>query len=423
VLRVDAVPVTSAPIDVARVRADFPILKRQINGRPLIYLDNAATTQKPRQVIDALVDFYSNTNANVHRGVHTLSVEATDMYEAARERIARFVGAEHAEEIVWVRNTTEGLNLVAACWGRTNLKPGDVILATTLEHHSNLIPWQRVAQETGAQIKLIRLTPDGTVDMNHFRELLGPRTRVVAIAHASNVLGTISDLGDISAQAHAVGAIVVADGAQSVPNMVTDVSRLGPDFLAFSGHKMLGPTGIGALWGRRTLLEQMPPFLGGGGMIREVYEDHATWAPLPEKFDAGTPNIADAIALGVAADYLDNLGMGNVRAHEVAVTAYALDRLASVPDVSVYGPLNAEARTGVVSFNLDGVHPHDAGTILDEAGIAVRAGHHCCQPLHRSLDVAATLRASFYVYNSVDEVDALVDALATARKVYQRRAS
>jgi cysteine desulfurase/selenocysteine lyase len=421
VLRIDAAK--TAPIDVERVRADFPILQRKINGHPLIYLDNAATSQKPRQVIDALVDFYTTTNANVHRGVHTLSMEATDAYEAARERIARFIGADHSDEIVFVRNTTEAVNLVAVCWGRANLKPGDVILATMLEHHSNLIPWQRVAQETGATIKLIRLTPDGTIDMNHFRELLGPRTRVVAVAHASNVLGTISDLGDISAQAHAVGAIVVADGAQSVPNIVTDVSTLGPDFLAFSGHKMLGPTGIGALWGRRALLEQMPPFLGGGGMIREVYEDRATWAPLPEKFDAGTPNIADTIAFGVAADYLDNLGMANVRAHEVEVTGYALDRLASVPDIRVYGPLNAEARTGVVSFNLDGVHPHDAGTILDEAGIAVRAGHHCCQPLHRSLDVAATLRASFYIYNSADEVDALVDALATARRVYQRKAS
>jgi len=427
VLRVDPalapVPKTSAPIDVARVRADFSILQRLVNGRPLIYLDNAATTQKPRQVIDALVDYYTTINANVHRGVHTLSVEATDAYEASRERIGRFVGAEHPEEIVFVRNTTEALNLVAVSWGRANLRSGDEILVSLLEHHSNLIPWQRVAQETGAKIRLIPLTLDGTVDMAALREMLSPRTRVVAIAHASNVLGTISDLGEISEMAHGVGAIVVADGAQSVPNLVTDVRTLGPDFLAFSGHKMLGPTGIGALWGRRALLEEMPPFLGGGGMIREVWEDRATWAPLPEKFDAGTPNIADSIALGVAADYLDDLGMTNVRAHEVEVTAYALDRLASVPDVSVYGPLHAEMRTGVVSFNLDGVHPHDAGTILDEAGIAVRAGHHCCQPLHRSLDIAATLRASFYIYNSVDEVDALVDALATARKVYQRKAS
>lgn len=422
-LRVESAPVKAAPIDVAHVRADFPILQRQINGRPLIYLDNAATTQKPRQVIDALVDYYTNTNANVHRGVHTLSVEATDAYEASRQRIARFVNAQDPDEIVFVRNTTEALNLVAVCWGRANLKPGDVILATMLEHHSNLIPWQRVAQETGAKIRLIGLRPDGTIDLKYFRDLLGPRTRVVAIAHASNVLGTISDLADISAQAHAVGAIVVADGAQSVPHLATDVQTLGPDFLAFSGHKMLGPTGIGALWGRRALLEDMPPFLGGGGMIREVYEDRATWAPLPEKFDAGTPNIADSIAFGVAADYLDNLGMANVRAHEVEVTGYALERLAAISDVSVYGPLNAEARTGVVSFNLAGVHPHDAGTILDEAGIAVRAGHHCCQPLHRWLDVAATLRASFYIYNSVDEVDALVDALATARRVYQRKPS
>ncbi|HEX8968080.1 MAG TPA: aminotransferase class V-fold PLP-dependent enzyme, partial [Chloroflexota bacterium] len=308
-----------------------------------------------------------------------------------------------------------------ACWGRANLKPGDEILATILEHHSNLVPWQRVAQETGARIRLIGLTPDGAVDLDDFERLLGPRTRVVAIAHASNVLGTISDLTDISERAHRAGAIVVADGAQSVPNLPTDVSTLGVDFLAFSGHKMLGPTGIGVLWGRRSLLEEMPPFLGGGGMIREVFDDRATWAPLPEKFDAGTPNIADAIALAAAAEYLDRLGLANVRAHEVEVAGYALERLASIPDVSVYGPRDPEIRTGVVSFNLDGVHPHDAGTVLDEAGIAVRAGHHCCQPLHRALDVAATLRASFYIYNSIDEVDALVDALGTARRVYQRK--
>jgi cysteine desulfurase / selenocysteine lyase len=411
----------SAPLDVERIRADFPILQRQVNGRRLIYLDNAATTQKPRQVIDALVDFYTHTNANVHRGVHTLSVEATDAYEAARERIARFVGAEYPEEIVFVRNTTEALNLVAVSWGRANLKPGDEILATLLEHHSNLVPWQRVAQETGARIRLIRLTPDGAIDMDDYRRLLSPRTRVVAVAHASNVLGTISDLGAISDMAHRVGAMVVADGAQSVPNVPTDVRTLGADFLAFSGHKMLAPTGIGGLWGRRELLEEMPPFLGGGGMIREVFEDRATWAPLPEKFDAGTPNIADSIAFGVAVDYLDELGMRNVRRHEVEVTGYALEQLARVPDVTVYGPSDPEARTGVVSFNLEGVHPHDAGTVLDEAGVAVRAGHHCCQPLHRSLDVAATLRASFYVYNSTDEVDALVDALATARRLYQRK--
>jgi cysteine desulfurase / selenocysteine lyase len=414
---------TAAPIDVERIRADFPILQRQVNGRPLIYLDNAATTQKPRQVIDALVDYYTNINANVHRGVHTLSVEATDAYEAARGRVARFVNAALPEEIIFVRNTTEGLNLVAVSWGRDNLKPGDEILASTLEHHSNLIPWQRVAQETGARIRLIRLTPDGMIDMDHFRELLGPRTKVVAIAHASNVLGTISDLGDISEQAHRVGAIVIADGAQSVPHLPTDVRSLGPDFLAFSGHKMLGPTGIGVLWGRRALLEEMPPFLGGGGMIREVFEDRATWAPLPEKFDAGTPNVADAIAFGVALDYLDAIGMKNVRAHEIEVTGYALEQLSSVADLRVYGPRDPHVRTGVVSFNLDGVHPHDAGTVLDEAGIAVRAGHHCCQPLHRALDVAATLRASFYIYNSADEVDALVDALATARLVYQRKSA
>jgi cysteine desulfurase/selenocysteine lyase len=417
VLRVSA----GTPLDLARVRADFPILKREVNGRPLIYLDSAATSQKPRQVIDALVEFYTRTNANVHRGVHTLSVEATDAYEAARERVGQFVGIEDPLEVVFVRNTTEALNLVATCWGREYLQPGDEILATLLEHHSNLIPWQRVAQQTGAHIRLVRLHADGTLDLDDFERRLSRRTRVVAVAHASNVLGTINPLAAIAERAHAAGAIVVADGAQSVPHLPTDLHELGVDFLAFSGHKMLGPMGIGALWGRRELLEEMPPFLGGGGMIREVYEDRATWAALPEKFDAGTPSVADAIGLAAAVDYLDRLGMDNVRAHEVEVTGYALERLASIPDVRVYGPLDARARTGVVSFNLQGVHPHDAGTVLDEAGVAVRAGHHCCQPLHRALDVAATLRASFYVYNSADDVDALVDALATARRLYQRK--
>jgi cysteine desulfurase / selenocysteine lyase len=409
------------PLDLTRVRADFPILQREVNGHRLVYLDSAASSQKPRQVIDALVNYYTSINANVHRGVHTLSVEATDLYEAARERMGRFVGVDDPLEVVFVRNTTEALNLVAVCWGREFLKPGDEIIATLLEHHSNLVPWQRVAQETGARIRLVRLLPDGTLDPDDLDRLLTPRTRVVAIAHASNVLGTINPVAEVVERAHAVGAIVVADGAQSVPHLPTDVHELGVDFLAFSGHKMLGPMGIGVLWGRRELLEAMPPFLGGGGMIREVYEDRATWAPLPEKFDAGTPSVADSIALAAAADYLDDLGMDNVRAHEIEVTQYALERLAAVPDVTVYGPLDASARTGVVSFNLEGVHPHDAGTVLDEAGVAVRAGHHCCQPLHRSLDVAATLRASFYVYNGPDDVDALVDALATARRLYQRK--
>ncbi len=409
-----------APLDVARIRADFPILQREVNGHPLVYLDNAATTQKPRQVIDAIVDYYERYNANVHRGVHTLSVEATDAYELGRERVASFVGAEDPYEIVFVRNTTEALNLVAVCWGRTFLRPGDEILATTMEHHSNLVPWQRVAQDTGASIRLLPLTDNATLDMDAFRAALGPRTRVVAVAHASNVLGTINPLPEIAERAHRVGAIVVADGAQSVPNVPTNVAELGVDFLAFSGHKMLAPTGTGALWGRRELLDEMPPFLGGGGMIREVYDDYATWAPLPEKFDAGTPHVEGAVGFTAAIDYLNALGMDRVRAHEVDVTAYALERLVAEPDIAVYGPLSANDRTGVVSFNLEGVHPHDAGTILDEAGVAVRAGHHCCQPLHRALDVAATMRASFYIYNSKDEVDALVDALRTARRIYRR---
>ncbi len=307
----------SSPLDVARIRADFPILTRQVNGHPLVYLDNAASSHKPRRVIDALVHFYTHTNANVHRGVHTLSVEATDAYEEARERVGRFVGSDDPNELVFVRNATEGLNLVAACWGRANLKPGDEILATLLEHHSNLVPWQRVAQDTGARIRLVPLKDDATIDLDAFRSMLSPRTKVVAVAHASNVLGTINPLPEIAEQAHQYSAIVVVDGAQSVPHVPTDVHELGIDFLAFSGHKMLAPMGIGGLWGRRELLEAMPPFLGGGGMIREVFEDRATWAPLPEKFDAGTPSVADSIAFGTAVDYLDELGMANVRAHEI----------------------------------------------------------------------------------------------------------
>ncbi len=334
----------SSPLDVARIRADFPILTRQVNGHPLVYLDNAASSHKPRRVIDALVHFYTHTNANVHRGVHTLSVEATDAYEEARERVGRFVGSDDPNELVFVRNATEGLNLVAACWGRANLKPGDEILATLLEHHSNLVPWQRVAQDTGARIRLVPLKDDATIDLDAFRSMLSPRTKVVAVAHASNVLGTINPLPEIAEQAHQYSAIVVVDGAQSVPHVPTDVHELGIDFLAFSGHKMLAPMGIGGLWGRRELLEAMPPFLGGGGMIREVFEDRATWAPLPEKFDAGTPSVADSIAFGTAVDYLDELGMANVRAHEIEVTSYALERLYSLPDVSVYGPRDARGR-------------------------------------------------------------------------------
>ena len=411
----------SAPLDIERIRADFPILQRRVNGRPLVYFNNAATTQKPRRVIQALVDFYERTNGAVHRGVDTLSAETTDTYEAARARVGHFIGVDDPLEIIFTRNTTESLNLVAACWGRGNLKPGDEVLATMMEHHSNLVPWQRVVQETGARIRLVPLRPDGTLDMEAFERLLTPRTRVVAVTHASNVLGTITPLTAIAERAHAVGALVVADGAQSAPHLPVDVRGLGVDFFAFSGHKMLGPTGIGVLWGRRGLLEAMPPFLGGGGMIREVYEDRSTWAPLPEKFDAGTPNVADATALAAAMDYLTALGMDRVRAHELEISGYALERLCALPDVTVYGPLQPEQRTGLVAFNLDGVHPHDVGTVLDEVGVAVRAGHHCCQPLHRALNVAATLRASFYIYNTVDEVDALVDALGTARRLYQRR--
>ena len=407
-------------LDVQRVRRDFPILTRTIHGRPLVYLDSGASSQRPLAVIDAVSHYEKTSHANIHRGVYVLSEEATAAYEQAHVRVGQFINADW-DEVVFTRNTTEALNLVAYAWGLHTLRAGDEVVVTQMEHHSNIVPWQQIARHTGATVRYIRVDAQGHLDLDHTATLIGPRTKMVSVTHVSNVLGTVNPVRELGEMAHVHGALLCVDGAQSIPHMPIDVRALGCDFFAFSGHKMLGPTGIGGLWGRRELLEEMPPFLGGGGMIREVFEDRATWAPLPEKFDAGTPNIADSIALGVAVDYLDALGMDNVRRHEVEVAGYALERLSSIPDVAVYGPRDPELRTGVVSFNLEGVHPHDAGTVLDEAGIAVRAGHHCCQPLHRALDVAATLRASFYIYNSADEVDALVDALGTARRLYQRQ--
>jgi len=403
--------------DVDTIRKDFPILGREIHGKKLVYLDNAATSQKPQSVIDAITRYYEEYNSNVHRGIHTLSEEATDGFEQARLKVARFIKAPSTRGVIFVRNTTEAINLVAQAWARKRLKPGDEILLSRMEHHSNLIPWQMVASETGAKLRFIHLNVNGTMNLSNIDELINDRTRLVAVSHMSNVLGTINPVRQLADLAHARGALMLADGAQSVPHMPVDVNELGCDFLAFSGHKMLGPTGTGVLWGRESVLEEMDPFMGGGSMILEVSCETATWNEIPQKFEAGTPDVAGAIGLGAAIDYLQHLGMENVRRHEVEVTTYALDRLSSVEDLMIFGPMDPEVRGGVISFNLLDVHPHDLGTILDQEGVAIRAGHHCCQPLMKWLDVSATARASFYVYNRPDEVDALVSALNKAREM------
>jgi cysteine desulfurase / selenocysteine lyase len=405
--------------DPERVRKDFPILERQVNGKPLVYLDNAATSQKPRQVIQTLVDYYERYNSNIHRSVHTLAAETTVAYEEAREKVARFIGAS-TEEIVFTRNTTESINLVAQAWGRKNLQPDDEVVLSVMEHHSNIIPWQLIARERGAKVRYIDIDDEGRLRQDQVESFIGPKTKVVALVHASNVLG-INPVAEIAARAHANGAVMLVDAAQSVPNMPVDVKALGCDFLAFSGHKMLGPTGIGVLWARRELLEDMDPFLGGGSMISRVTMEGSTWNEVPYKFEAGTPNIADAIALGAAVDYLQALGMQNVREHEKRLTTYALEKLAPLKDVVVYGPLSAEDRVGVVTFNYGDVHPHDLGQVLDQYGVAIRAGHHCAQPLMRRLNCVATARASVYVYNTTADIDAFVQALQEAGRYFARQ--
>ena len=404
---------TSAVLDIAAIRADFPILSRQVHGRPLVYLDNAATTQKPRQVIDSLVDYYSNTNANIHRGLHTLAEEATAAYELTRRKTADFIGAASPREVVFTRNTTESLNLLAYTLG-ARLRPGDEIILSALEHHSNLVPWQLVTQRSGARLRFIELDADGEFDLDQARTLFNQRTRIVSIAHMSNVLGTIAPVAELSEMAHAVDATMIIDAAQSVPHLPLDVASLGADFAAFSSHKMLGPTGVGVLWGRQQLLADLDPFLGGGEMISVVNREESSWAALPHKFEAGTPNIADVVAFGAALDYLSGLGMQTVRDHDHALTAYAMDRLSAIEGLEIYGPADAERRGAVVAFNYADIHAHDVATILDRGGVAVRAGHHCAQPLMRSLAVPATARASFYIYNEMFEIDALVDGLREA---------
>jgi cysteine desulfurase/selenocysteine lyase len=402
------------------VRDDFPLLQRQIDGRRLVYLDSAATSQKPRAVLDALLRYYEEFNANVHRGIYRIAEEATAAYEASRATVAAFLGAARPEEVVFTRGTTEALNLVAATWGRTRVGPGDEIVLTEMEHHSNIVPWQLLAAERGARLRYVPVTDEGRLDLEAFDRLLSPRTRIVAVTHQSNVLGTVNPVPHIAERAHAAGAVVVVDAAQSVPHQPVDVRALGADFLAFSGHKMLGPTGTGGLWARYELLEAMPPYHGGGEMIAVVEPDRSTYKAPPHKFEAGTPNIADSIALGAAVDYLRGVGLEAVAAHERALTAYALERLREVPGLRVLGPLDLRDRGGAISFTMDVAHPHDIAQVLDGEGIAVRAGHHCAQLLHRRFGVAASARASLHLYNTTDDIDALVAALYLVRRVFGR---
>ncbi|HXW36891.1 MAG TPA: cysteine desulfurase [Nitrososphaerales archaeon] len=405
-------------LELEAVRLDFPILKRKVHGKRLVYLDNAATTQKPKQVIDAISDFYTRYNSNVHRSVHTLGEEATAAYEGARTKVSKFIGCS-ASEVIFTRGTTESINLVRFAWGEPFVKRGDTIVATLMEHHSNLVPWQLLARKKGARLRLVGVNSDGTLDLGEFEKLMGASPKLFAVTHCSNVLGTINDVAKLCEKARRAGATTLVDAAQSVPHMPVDVSRIGCDFLAFSGHKMAGPTGIGVLYGRKGVLDAMDPFMAGGEMIKDVWEDRATWNDVPYKFEAGTVNIADTIGLGAAVDYLTSLGMSNVRSHEAKVTKYALERLSEIPGMKVYGPARADARGGVVSFNLADVHPHDMATILDEEGVAIRSGSHCAHPLVRSLGVPATSRASFYVYNSYDDVDALLSAIQKVRRLFK----
>ena len=405
-------------IDPSCIRADFPILDREINGRPLVFLDSAASSQKPVQVIDAITRIYRNSYANVHRGAYTLSQEATEAYEDARRKVARFLNAGTDEEIIFTRSATAAMNLFAYGWGLNTLKPGDRVLTSVMEHHANIVPWQIIARHTGAELVYLDLTGDFRLDLGSLTDRLDERVRIVALSGMSNVLGTMPPIGSIAPLAHEVGAVVLVDGAQLVPHSPVDVQTLGADFLAFSGHKMLGPTGIGVLWGRRELLDEMEPAEGGGEMIRDVRLFESTWAPVPHKFEAGTPPFVEAIALGAAVDYLSAIGMHNVLDHDRRLTAYALERLAEIPDLSIQGPSDVTDRGGTISFHIPGIHAHDIATILDEQGVAVRAGHHCAKPLMRHLGLTATARASFYVYNVEQDVDALVAALTEARRLF-----
>ncbi len=409
-------PVAAFPIDVEAARRDFPILDARIGGKPLIYFDNAATTHKPQAVIDVIQRFYMLQNANIHRGVHYLSQQATDRYEEARARIARFFNAASSDEIVFVRGATEAINLVANTWGARFLREGDEILITEMEHHANIVPWQLIAKRTGARLRVAPITDEGDVDLAAFRNLLGARTKLVAFPHISNALGTINPVGEMIAAAKSAGAVVLLDGAQSAPHLPVDVQELGCDFYVCSGHKVYGPTGIGILHGRMALLESMPPWEGGGDMIQKVTFEETTFKAPPSRFEAGTPHISGAIGFAAAIDYLDRLGRDRIAAHEDDVIAYGVERLSALPGLRIVG--TPRHRAGAISFVMDGVHPHDIGTILDNQGVAIRAGHHCAQPLMRRLGLAATARASFGLYNTRAEVDALVTALDRVRQLF-----
>jgi cysteine desulfurase/selenocysteine lyase len=405
-------------LDVETIRRDFPVLKREVHpGVPLIYLDSTATTQKPNQVIQAMDDYYRNNNSNVHRGIHTLAEEATAAYEAARQRVAQFINAPSDKGIIFTRNTTESINMVALTWGRKYLQEDDLVILTEMEHHSNLVPWQILSAEKGIRLEFIPITTDGLLDLSEYPKLLEQKPKLVSFTHMSNVLGTINPAKEMVKMAHQAGAISIIDGAQSVPHFPVDVQDLDVDFLAFSSHKVCGPTGIGVLYGKIEHLNDMPPFLGGGEMIKRVSLRSFTPNEIPHKFEAGTPAIAEAIGLHAALDYVDKIGMDKIAAHEKDIIAYALDRLAEVPGIHVFGP-EAEYKGGVAAFTFDGVHPHDVAQVLDRSGIAVRAGHHCAMPLHEKYNIPATTRASFYLYNTQDEVDHLIEGLYNVKQYF-----
>ncbi len=399
-------------LNIDRIRSDFPILSREINGNKLVYLDNAATTQKPNSVIDSISDFYKNTNSNVHRGVHTLSIESTEAYELAREKIAKLINSPSSETVIWTRNTSESINLVAFTWGEKNISSGDNIVITPMEHHSNIVPWQQIAKKKNAEIRYLPMTKDGKIELSNISKIIDSKTKIVSLTHISNVLGTINPAKKITEIAHKNDALVLLDAAQSVPHMPVDVIELDVDFLTFSMHKMMGPTGIGILYGKKHILSEMPPYMFGGDMILEVsYEKDAKWNSLPYKFEAGTPNFADAVASGVAVDYMNQLGLENIWQHEKKITEYAMNKLSELKKIHILGSLDSNDRGGVISFYHQDIHPHDLGTALDQRGIAIRTGHHCAMPLVRSYDIVAAARISFYIYNTFEEIDIFISSL------------
>ena len=410
-------PTNPEPFPVEKIRDDFPILKRRINNKPLIYFDSAATSQKPLSVINTITDYYINHNANIHRGVHTLAEEATSLYETAREKIAKFIKAEYTSEIIYTKNTTESINLVVNTWGRSELVSGDLVLLSEMEHHSNLVPWQMLAKEKDLELEFIPVLENGTLDQEAFGQLLIRKPKIVSFTHMSNVLGTINPVKKMIEFAHTYGAVVLIDGAQSVPHMEVNVQDLDADFYAFSGHKMLGPTGIGILYGKKEILEKIPPFMGGGDMIRQVHLRTFLPNEIPYKFEAGTPPIAEVVGLSSAVDYLEKIGMSNIQQHEHSLMRYAFNRLSKMPGLTIIGK-ELENRGGVIAFTVDGIHPHDVAQILDGDGIAVRAGHHCAMPLHERFQLPATTRASFYLYNTEGEVDQMVISLQKAQKMF-----